>query len=180
MKNCKVCNNEFQERSQGTEQLYCSTTCRALASKKRQEQKIIDNAKEEVKKKIENIDNVLDNDDVKQSSKYAESMGRIQRDEVSFRNNGGATSDYYGKDYIEKYYEARIENNALILKNQYLEDKVKQLEKDVFDLNSEIDVLENPKEEDNMLGSITQQFIKNPMETAKFVSAMFETFKTKK
>jgi endogenous inhibitor of DNA gyrase (YacG/DUF329 family) len=52
MKNCKICNNEFENKSKGTEQLYCSSTCRAIAAKKRQEEKIINHAIQQ-KAKIE-------------------------------------------------------------------------------------------------------------------------------
>lgn len=180
MKKCLICDNEFENKSRGTEQLYCSSSCRAVASKKRQQEKMINYAKQEIEKKQRFVDDKRVDNDVEQSSEYAESVGRIQGGKVSVGNNGGPFADNYGKDYIEKYYEARIDNNSLILKNQYLEDKVKQLEKEVFDLNSEIDVLESAKEDGGMLGNITEQFVKNPMETAKFVSALFESFKVKK
>jgi predicted nucleic acid-binding Zn ribbon protein len=183
MKHCKVCNNEFQERSQGTEQLYCSTTCRALASKKRQEQKIINNAIQEKKTSQEN--------QIGQSSPIVgRGIQKEQSSEVLYGNEqqnhspisyGSPISSNIGKNYLHEYYEQRISNNALVLRNQYLEDKIKELEKEIFDLNNEIDVLENPKEDENdMLGSITSQFIKNPLETAKFVTTMFETLNSKK
>jgi uncharacterized protein YlxW (UPF0749 family) len=181
MKQCKVCNNEFQERSQGTEQLYCSTTCRALASKKRQEQKIIENAKEEIKKTEETQSMAGYRNSYHERPENSKVLYGTQREEHSIEPIRSTISDSIGKNYLHEYYEQRISNNALVLRNQYLEDKIKELQQQVFDLNNEIDVLENPKEDENdMLGSITSQFIKNPLETAKFVTTMFESLKSKK
>ena len=181
MKNCKVCNKEFEERSKGTEQLYCSTTCRALAAKKRQEQKIIDNAKQEIKEKEQTQSMAGYRNSYDEKPENPKVLYGSQRTDHSVEPIRGAFSDSIGKNYLHEYYEQRISNNALVLRNQYLEDKIKELQQQVFDLNNEIDVLENPKEDENdMLGSITSQFIKNPLETAKFVTTMFESLKSKK
>lgn len=180
-KKCKYCSNEFSPvNNRGSEQLYCSNTCQAKAAKERHEQRLKQKIYEEAKKQSpEPVGSSIENS--RQSPEYAESVYRVQRPTNSVGNNGGAIADNYGKNYLELYYEAKIDNNFYKLKNENLEKRVLELEREIFDLNSELDSLDEKTDEGGMLGSIMEQFKKDPINSVKFASSIIENLtKSKK
>jgi len=173
MRKCLECGVDFEPAHQkGTLQLYCTSTCRKKASDKRAKQKIYEEAKKEL--------NALGRTDnpVQQQPEYAESVAGTQRRMVPAGNYGGVDPNYRGKDYQELYYEAKINAIRVELTNESLQQRVKELEKEVFDLNSEIDELDNEKGE-GVLGSIVEQFKKDPVNSIKFATAFFDNLTTK-
>jgi hypothetical protein len=173
MKKCKECNIEFEPvKTKGSEQLYCSKTCQSKAANKRSLERIKNRMYEEAKKDIR-IPMGGNNQRPEQSSQHAQSLGGIRGGEISTTNDGRTTPNNYGKDYIELYYESKIENNFYKLKNETLEKRVLELEKTIFDLNSELDELDQ-EEEGGMLGNIMNEFRKDPVNSVKFVTTIFE------
>jgi hypothetical protein len=61
----------------------------------------------------------------------------------------------------------------LELKNQYLEKRVLELEREIFDLNSELDSLDQD-EETGIIGNIMEQFKKDPVNSVKFATSIIE------
>jgi hypothetical protein len=58
---------------------------------------------------------------------------------------------------------------------------VLELEREVFDLNSELDSLDEKTDEGGMLGNIMEQFKKDPINSVKFASSIIENLtKSKK
>jgi hypothetical protein len=175
MKNCKICNNEFENKSKGTEQLYCSSTCRAIAAKKRQEEKIINHAIQQKakieEKQTEQSSTIIGGGISKEQS--PEILSNTERKDNSPKFYGSPIDSGSGKNYIHEYFEARISNNALELKNQYLEKRVLELEREIFDLNSELDSLDQG-EDTGIIGNIMEQFKKDPVNSVKFATSIIE------
>jgi hypothetical protein len=173
MKKCKECNNEFEPvKTKGTEQLYCTKTCQSKAAQKRSLERLKNKIYEEAKKET-TIPVVGNSQRPEQSPEFTQSMGGIRGGEISTSNDRRTTSNNYGKDYIELYYEAKIDNNFYKLKNEALEKRVQELEKTIFDLNSELDELDE-EEEGGMLGSLMEQFKKDPVNSVNFVSSVID------
>jgi ABC-type oligopeptide transport system substrate-binding subunit len=172
MKKCKECNKDFEPTTnKGSEQLYCTKTCGRIASQKRHKQRLINKIYEEAKEKRESM--VGNSERIEQSPEPTQSVGGIRRGEISATNDGRVTSYNPGKDYLELYYEAKIENNFYKLKNETLEKRVLELERKIFDLNTELDELDQG-EEGGMLGSLMEQFKKDPVNSVKFVSSVID------
>jgi hypothetical protein len=173
MKKCKECNKDFEPvTNKGTEQLYCTKTCGRIAAQKRFKQRLKYKMYEEAKKEtaIPMVGNVANPGE---SPQHAQSVGGIQGRDDTTTNDGRVTSYSSGKDYLALYYEAKIDNNFYKLKNETLEKRVQELEREIFDLNSELDQLDQ-EEEGGMLGSLMEQFKKDPVNSVKFVSSVID------
>jgi len=174
MRKCLECGVEFQPAHQrGTPHVYCTSTCRRIASVKRAKQKIY----EEAKKELSPLGGTAQ--PIQQHPKHAEDLVGTQGRVPSVGYHGGITSNNPGKDYLELYYQTKIDFNRVELENKSLQKQVQELEKEIFELNSEIDELDNEKGE-GMLGSIVEQFKKDPVNSVKFASALFENLTTTK
>jgi hypothetical protein len=172
IKKCKECNKDFEPATnKGSEQLYCTKTCQRIAAQKRHKQRLINKINEEAKEKRESM--VGNSERPEQSPEFTKSVGGIRGGEIPAPDDGRTTPNNYLKDYLELYYEAKIENNFYKLKNETLEKRVQELEKTIFDLNSELDELEH-QEEGGMLGNIMNEFRKDPVNSVKFVTAIFD------
>jgi hypothetical protein len=172
MKKCKECNKDFEPTTnKGSEQLYCTKTCGRIASQKRHKQRLINKINEEAKEKRESM--VGNSELPERSSEFTQSVGGVQRTNNPTTNDGRTAPNNPGKDYLDLYYETKIENNFYKLKNENLEKKVLELERENFDLNSELDQLDQ-KEEGGMLGSLMEQFKKDPVNSLRFVSSIFD------
>lgn len=174
MKNCKHCNNEFTPSSnKGHEQLYCTKTCSRAAAIKRQQERL----KQQYETKNISTANVEKSmaGHQEQQPQLSESLHRIQGTENRGGTYGGAYPDNYSQSIIERYYEARIECNLYRLKCENLEEKVRKLDAEVISLNNELDMLEDTDEgSGGMLGGIMEQFKKDPVNSIKFATAIFD------
>jgi len=184
MKNCKQCGAEFEQKiMRGHEQLYCSSSCQNKASRIRRENRLmelknINNEKDKIEKTHDSVRGIGQN--LVEQGNLPTIVSGIQ--ESAFSNTMGARSftDNHAKNYLEMYYEAKIDNNFYKLKNESLEKRVLELERQVFDLNSELDKLEEGEDENGMLGNIMTEFKKDPINSMKFVNAVFDNFTTTK
>lgn len=178
MKKCIECGQEFTPATtRGTEQIYCTKTCGRKAAQKRHHQRIIEKIKENEKKTEtqSNQNNMAQSVGATETTpKFSASDSSIQGSRNGNRTERGIDSDYYRKDYLEKYFEARIHNNALVLKNEYLEKRVLELERQIFDLNSELEELDQEEQDSGIVGNIMEQFKKDPINSVKFASSIIE------
>lgn len=175
MKNCKHCGQEFTPTTnKGHEQLYCTKTCSRHAAIKRHQERL----KQQHEKK--NNDTTIMEKSMagyqEFKPEFSESLHRIQESENRDRTNGGPYSDNNRKDYIHEYYEARLECNLYRIRCENLLEKIKALEIENAQLVAELDELEGEDDQDSggMLGSIMEQFKKDPINSVKFASAIFE------
>ena len=176
MKVCNECKKEFEPVNQkGSEQIYCSRKCAAKAANKRRIEKIISRAIQQDKPPQ------LQPEPKSQNQKPTNNEDRsLERDGVGGITSEGRVIANNDLAYIEKFYEAKIELNLYKLKTENLENKVKELEREIFDLNSEIDQLEKEDTDNGFLSGISNQFKKDPVNTVNMATAIFENiFKNK-
>lgn len=165
-KQCKQCDADFApvHEKRGHEQLYCSKKCGQISARIRREQRLKNAVNE---KQIEHEQPTTTNN---QSTNMAQQpMGGIIA-------NGGGNS-FNDLSYLEKLYEAKNENNYLKLKCESLEEKVRQLQIEVNELNSDIEAMEMDseiEEQPGILGGIMQQFKTDPINTIAMVKMMFQ------
>jgi len=181
MKVCKECSKEFEPAPQkGSEQIYCSRKCATKSANKRRIEKLVNSAIQQQQPKQKEL-NPLGRTarPIQQHPGYAEDLDGTQGRVDAVGHHGGFASNNPGKDYLELYYEAKIDFNRIELANENLQRRVQELEKEVFDLNGELDELDREKGE-GMLGSIVEQFKKDPINSVKFASALFENLTTTK
>lgn len=184
MKNCKHCGAEFEQKiMRGHEQLYCSSSCQNKASRIRRENRLmelknVNNEKMQIEKTIDTGRGIEQND-VGQGN-FSASIRGVQEPTISNPMGARSFADNNAKNYLELYYEAKIDNNFYKLKNESLEKRVLQLEREVFDLNSELEKLEEGEDENGMLGNIMTEFKKDPINSMKFVNAVLDNFTTTK
>jgi hypothetical protein len=176
MKNCKECNKEFEPvHTRGTEQLYCSKPCQGKAAQKRHQQRLIEKLQNEQQSKTINAPRSF----TRPTEETPGSDNTLERGGNNITNNGGVVGNTFGQDYLYRYYEAKIDNNGLLLRNEYLQKRVVELESEVDELNSELDEIGEAGNQ-GMLGNIIQQFEKDPVNSVKFVKSLFESFKSQK
>lgn len=182
MKNCKQCGVEFEQKiMRGHEQLYCSSSCQSKASRIRRENRIMEskNTINETKTQEKRHDSGVGQSIVEQGN-VPTSVRGIPESTLSNPMGTRNFADNHAKNYLELYYEAKIDNNFYKLKNENLEKRVLELEREIFDLNSELEKLDEGEDENGMLGNIMAEFKKDPINSMKFVSAVFDNFTTTK
>jgi len=164
MKLCKECSTEFEPVNQkGSEQIYCSRKCASKAAHKRRIEKLVNDAT----KKQEHEQPQPPRTENSQS-------GNFQREGVGGVAPEGRIHTTNDMALIEKLYEAKIELNLYKLKTENLENKVKELESEIFTLNSELEESENGEEDNNFIAGLTSQFKKDPVTTINMATAIFE------
>jgi hypothetical protein len=171
-KNCKHCGQQFEPTSnRGHEQLYCTKTCSRAAAIKR---KIERNENEKIQSSVAGIPERRS----EEKPEFSEGLHRDERQKIRDTYDRRIDADIIGKSYIEDYYEAKIECNYLKLQCQNLTDKVRELEAENGQLLAELEDLENEPEDSQsgMLGSIMQEFKKDPINSVKFATAVFQEF----
>lgn len=167
MKVCKECSTEFEPVNQkGSEQIYCSRKCATKAANKRRIEKLVNSAIQQQEPQQQEQTEPERNENFESGNFQRERVGRVTPE-----RRDTTVSDMA---YIEKFYEAKIELNLYKLKTENLENKVRELEKTIFDLNSEIDQLEQEEEGNDFMAGITSQFKKDPITTVNMATAIFE------
>lgn len=167
MKVCKECSVEFEPVNQkGSEQIYCSRKCATKAANKRRIEKLVNSAIQKQEPEENQQPDQQQNENFESGDIQRQRVGRVTPERRDYAVNDMA--------YIEKFYEAKIELNLYKLKTENLENKVKELEREIFDLNSQIDELEKDENENDFMAGITNQFKKDPVTTVNMATAIFE------
>lgn len=197
MKKCKECGTDFtQTNNRGSEQLYCSSSCRNKAALKRHQLKTYKNEKgrkgetqNEVYGQIplQSI-NETGNDfgaEIRKGIRDGES-GIYQGIDESGRINGrgNSTNDGSFLDCLKETYNARVSETFWKLKCETLEKEVQELRQDILNLELEIAELEeddeNQEQGGGIISGIMQQFKTDPVTTVSFASELIQNlFKPK-
>lgn len=177
MKKCKECGNEFNPtNNRGSEQLYCSSTCRNKAAIKRHNLKIQNNGKH----------TSLDKGGSEISQRVYEGIGTtVQTADRSIADDGQisrgipASMDGNVIACIKETYAARVSETFYKLKCENLEAEVQKLRQEIIDLELEISELEEKEEESEdqgggMLSGIMQQFKTDPVNTINFTTELLQ------
>lgn len=164
MKVCKECSKEFEPVNQkGSEQVYCSRKCGQKAANKRRIEKLVNSA---IQKEEQKPEPITTDENIESGYMERERVGRVIEERRVTPVNDMA--------YLEKYYEAKIELNLYKLKAENLEQKNQELQREIFDLNSEIDQLEQPDENNSFISGIAEQFKKDPVNTVNMATAIID------
>jgi len=149
MKNCIVCSKEFEQKTnKGLEQKYCSQLCRMKAYNERKENKA--------------------NEELNELRQQAQSNNSIIKPQiVSPKQFDNDNSLQFGN-----VWNSLLEGNYHKLKVESLEEKLKEKDKTIDELKSEIRILENqiesledemdeaPGEQSGLMGAVNT-FMKN-------------------
>lgn len=161
-----MCLIDFEPKSltRGHEQVYCSVKCRNNFYKNRVTTKIIENAIQETK---------ADTIQRQPNSEYNQSFyGGQRREDLRAHDRPGFFTDSHMAT-IKELYEAKNESNYYKLKNEMIQDELKQLKIDYHNLEMETD---NEGEEksayENILGGVMDEFKKDPITALNFASGI--------
>lgn len=172
MKKCKECGNEFTPtNNRGSEQLYCSSSCRNKAAIKRHNLKIQDNAKQS---------NALNGgNEIHQTiPEGIEANNRNyitgNRDDNQHNRGSLTTLDSNVIACLKETYDARVNETFYKLKCENLEAEVQKLRQEIVDLELEISELEEEEEQDQggMISGIMEQFKTDPVNTINFTTEL--------
>jgi chromosome segregation ATPase len=160
MKNCKVCNNEFNPKheTRGHEQLYCSVKCRAEAYKKRVNEKQ-QTIQEPTKQLNENIGNM---------ERQNDSLLQLRSDNYT-----------YVLSLLEKLSDAKTEAIRYQLKCEQLEKENEELKIKSKNLEMELSEIEESDEDENdndIISGLMTNFKKDPVSTINFATSLFSQY----
>ena len=158
-----ICSREYTtpETPKGVEQKYCSPMCRNKAAYQRRESKI----KNEVLSKISG-QTIAD-----QNTDEIRSLASWQM--------GGAPPNRWVHshgtlEYLEKLYEAKNESNYLKMQVEKLTDELKSEREKNYQLEMELEELEDPDQDGGVIGNIMSQFQKDPANTITFAAGLLK------
>jgi len=193
---CNVCNKGFTPTTtKGSEQKYCSSSCRTIASQQRQKEKII-NDYENAKDQYTNSKNsITSNGDISGTLQHTtnrnnhntlpEGQNRIDntnnhyKPETSISNNNGFgySSDYIG--LLGKYYETTGEARFMHSELTKANDKIRELQNELeiyYDEDDEIEKLElaqkNAPQHEQIMKSFADMFREDPVNTTNMVTTL--------
>ncbi|MEI8059756.1 MAG: hypothetical protein WCG67_06315 [Ferruginibacter sp.] len=177
---CNVCNKGFTPiTTKGSEQKYCSSTCRTIASQQRQKEKIIQEYEKEKSEQTNNANMVSGSEQLSNiHSGQRENTGRTINEE---RNNNifkqtASSSDGYFFDLIERNYQTQNESNINKLKLELALKEIEELKRENFELENDLNELETNEisgiPQNEYLAGIVQQFKADPQGTITMVKEL--------
>jgi hypothetical protein len=174
-KKCKECNNDFESiNTKGSEQLYCSKSCRNKSANKRFKNNLINNyAKTNNEIGNETSHSTINGDGTRTNTIY---QGNETIKFNQSRNNIGIDSNIL--DCIKEKYEADISSVFYKLKCEQLEKEIAELKQEIIDLEIEIDDLsmENKEENNSIISGIMTSFKNDPQSTVTFATELITNF----
>jgi hypothetical protein len=170
IKKCKECNKEFEAtNTKGSEQLYCSKSCRNKSATKRFQNKLINKYNE--KNNEERIENINGNNE----KNIGYNLSNVQGFEQ------GRNSKIYDNDIItsiKETYEERSKSLFYQLKCEQLEKEVQELKQDIINLEMELDECNAITEENNngIMSGLMTSFKQDPQNTISFATELITNF----
>jgi hypothetical protein len=168
IKECKECKEKFEStNTKGSEQLYCSKTCRTKSANKRFQENLIK----------------------KHNHEKSGVIGNVQSSEQFFKGNSQDTTDEnfqrksnynFSNDVItciRETYDARNEVLFYKLKCESLEKEIQELKNDIFELESELENIDSDENDGSgMIGGLVSSFKQDPQTTISFASELISNF----
>jgi hypothetical protein len=172
MKKCKECGNEFTPtNNRGSEQLYCSSSCRNKAAIKRHNLKIQHNGKQS---NIHETGHFGNKEIHEVNEKYLSGINQRNLDSGTY--NGGSVTTLDGNFIaaLKETYDARVNETFYKLKCENLEAEAQKLRQEIVQLELEIAELEEEEEQDQggMISGIMEQFKTDPVNTINFTTEL--------
>lgn len=172
IKQCKECKSEFESiNTKGSEQLYCSKSCRQKSANKRFQNNIINKYKNE-KQESNNVGN----------QEIFTDSGRINERVISHISRYGQRANVtdYPNDIIvsiKETYDAKNECLFYKLKCEALEKEVQDLKQDIVQLEMELDECNSEDENDNgIISGLMTSFKQDPQNTISFATELITNF----
>jgi hypothetical protein len=173
MKNCKQCSNQFEAKNtKGSEQLYCSKTCRNKASSKRFQENLINKHNE-------------NNIGINEQRTPGVNGTNERNNEYNVSNNERYNNERYPKTFdneiitsIKETYEERSKGLFYQLKCEQLEKEVQELKQDIINLEMELDECNAETDEDNngIISGLMTSFKQDPQNTISFATELITNF----
>ena len=172
-KQCKECSKEFEAiNTKGSEQLYCSKSCRNKSANKRFQQNIINKHNENNIRTYEQRSPGVNGID-ERNSRY------------NVSNVEGYNNERYPKTFdneiitsIKETYEERSKSLFYQLKCEQLEKEVQELKQDIINLEMELDECNSETDEDNngIISGLMTSFKQDPQNTISFATELITNF----
>ena len=161
-KNCLNCQIEFEPINfRGSEQIYCTTRCRNIASQKRKETNLINKIKEEYE------------------PKQISAIPTTTHNNYNQNGEGNYSPKQYGNHIstdilrlMENNFETKIAVNKHELKIEQLEKELMEHKAEILELENELTELENKVPEKGIVGELMHQFKTDPINTLNFAKGM--------
>lgn len=169
-KQCKECNKQFEAtNTKGSEQLYCSKSCRNKSANRRFQLNII--SKHNEKNNEQRSPGINGNNE--QNIGY--NLSNAERFEQG-RNFKNYDSDIITS--IKETYEERSKSLFYQLKCEQLEKEVQELKQDIVNLEMELDECNANSEEDNngIISGLMSSFKADPQNTISFATELITNF----
>lgn len=173
-KKCKECNNEFESiNTKGSEQLYCSKSCRNKSANKRFQNNLINKHNEKIHKEGNNRDGrIVENNREGHKPTYT-NLTSVQ--DSTRKNSSEYNSDIIS--CIKETFEERSKSIFYQLKCEQLEKQVQELKQDIINLEMELEEY-NPGEEDSngIISGLITSFKNDPQSTVTFATELITNF----
>jgi len=173
-KKCLNCNNEFEQINvRGSEQLYCSKSCRNKSANKRFQENLINKYEQKHTEQLHGTrspgsSTIIENDNPRNLP-----IGKVYEQENYFKNN---SNDIITS--IKETYEERSKGLFYQLKCEQLEKEVQELKQEIVNLEMELDECNAENDDDNngIISGLMTSFKQDPQNTISFATELITNF----
>jgi hypothetical protein len=176
-KECKECKNEFEAtNTKGSEQLYCSKSCRNKSASKRFQNNLIKKHNEAINQPISEFN---------EQGNRANNIGNITEqgnrkletyNNQDYRTRNASTIDGNVITLLEKQYEAKNESLFYQLKCEALQKEIEALKQEIVNLEIELDECEQEEQGNGIISGLVTSFKQDPQSTISFASELITNF----
>ena len=186
---CNVCNKGFTPTTtKGSEQKYCSSTCRTIASQQRQKEKIINDYETE-KTKIQGNGNGTNN--IESTGYIGNNVQHTTENDYNRKRNDNIQPESsiskatifgnieYNIGNLERYYDAKAENRIISFELIKAQEKIQNLQSELdkyYEEDDEIEKLElaqkNAPQHEQIMKSFADMFREDPVNTTNMVKTL--------
>ncbi|MEI7669572.1 MAG: hypothetical protein WCJ33_05785 [Pseudomonadota bacterium] len=186
---CNVCNKGFTPTTtKGSEQKYCSSTCRTIASQQRQKEKIINDYETE-KTKIQGNGNGTNN--IESTGYIGNNVQHTTENDYNRKRNDNIQPESsiskatifgnieYNIGNLERYYDAKAENRIISFELIKAQEKIQQLQNELNEYHEEDDEIEklelaqkNAPQHEQIMKSFADMFREDPVNTTNMVKTL--------
>ncbi len=182
---CNVCNKEFTPTTtKGSEQKYCSSTCRTLASQQRQKEKIINDYETE-KRNGNGTNNIESTGYIGNNVQHTteNDYNRKRNDNIQPESSISKATIFGNIEYnignLERYYDAKAENRIISFELIKAQEKIQQLQNELDIYHEEDDEIEklelaqkNAPQHEQIMKSFADMFRDDPVNTTNMVKTL--------
>jgi hypothetical protein len=176
-KECKECKKEFEAtNTKGSEQLYCSKSCRNKSASKRFQNNLIKKHNESTIETISESNgnrfetNNIGNRTEQGNRKYETYNNQDDRSRNASNIDGNIIT------LLEKQYEAKNECLFYQLKCEALQKEIEGLKQEIIQLELELEECNNEEESNGIISGLVTSFKQDPQSTISFASELITNF----